>query len=78
MIENVDGKQPFIVEIYECYKKRVVVFAKDMEQAVNAAGDLRDSGVIDLSRNCFADISIDVLGIATDAGKEFYDQYVAD
>lgn len=50
---NGDSKKPFLVQITETYKRTVVIFAEDQEQAEETANDLCSDDVIEIDCESF-------------------------
>ena len=68
-------KKPHIVELTEAYRRQVVVWAEDENEAFEIATDLYETGEIDMTRNTFDGLDIDVIGIAAGSNVGMYDQF---
>lgn len=68
--------KPYIVEIEEVFRRRVIVWAENTGDAAARAEELCDSGDIDMDRNCFDGRMAVTSGIADDNEMDNLDQYI--
>lgn len=67
--------KPYIVEIEETFRRKVIIWAKDTGDAAALAEELCDSGDIDMERNCYDGRIAVTSGIADEDELDEYDQY---
>lgn len=68
--------KPYIVEIEEVFRRKVIIWAENTGDAAARAEELCDSGDIDMNRNCFDGRMAVISGIANDDEFDVLDKYI--
>lgn len=66
---------PYVVEIEETYRRKVIVWAENNLAAINKADKLYEDGHIDLSRNCYNGHETISLGAASEQQLKLFDDF---
>lgn len=68
--------KPYVVEIEEVFRRKVIVWAENTGDAAARAEELCDSGDIDMDRNCFGGRIAVTSGVADDEDLKILDRYI--